>query len=298
MKISRKLYSILSLIVSAIAGTGLAVAMSVMMLRFYDTDVHYFMHDTPWFGLTVSAVIVVAVSAAVLALTQKKDGLPTEHRIGLGVICTGVLAAAAMLHFGITDIRALLTTEMWTQSGGYISGSAVLFADRFNTVRTVTAVFAIVSAVYLALPAFTRGTKRPLRVIFGIGVEVFFIFRLLVLYYDVTTPLNSPVRMFDQMATVAAMLCFIPEMRFLLSDARPRLYVPLASLAFVMLFSHSVSQTVALFSLDGMVGSLGVCIFEFFLAIYIFANLVSYLAACTKYEPGENTVEIQETEQP
>ena len=130
----------------------------------------------------------------------------------------------------------------------------------------------------------------------GCLLTLFFIFRLLVLYYDVTTPINSPLKMLEQMATVAAMLFIVYEMRFLLCDPRQRAYVTVSILAFILLAAHSTSQIIASCFIAGMPYSTANMIslfFELMLAVYIFAGLVSYLTACKFYAP-EDPVEKNE----
>lgn len=291
--LSAKLFSALSLALTAAAGVLFTVMFSVMMVKLYEPDVHYFKLDTPWFDLLVAGVVIFGAAVALLSLLMKKGDLPTDNKIGVAVTVAGILAGAGMLYYALTDLRAILSSEIWSETAGYVSGTGALFANRFNTVRTLSDIFAVTAALYFLLPAFKSRPAHPARVVCGFGGVVFFIFRLLVLYYDVSTPINSPVRMFDQMATVAAMLFLVYELRFLLSDPRPRIYVPIAAVSFVMMLSHAVSQMIAIFKVEGMIASLGACVFELLLAVYIFAGLSSYLVSCIR--PAQNEPAEAET---
>lgn len=281
--LSRKSYSLISLILACTAPL-FAAALSVTVVKFYETDVQYFKLDTPWFGVLVGALIIVGIAAFALSLTQKKDSLPDSYPFGgTAPVSASVIAGVTLLLFAFGELRILLNTEVYNAGYEYVTGFARLFANRFNTVSAIAAICAIIAAVYFLIPALTRYSKRNIRVVFGFAVVIFFILRLLVLYYDTATPINSPLRMFDQMANVSAMIFFVYELRFLLDDPKPRLYIPFAVLAFIMLATISTAQIIGSIFLEGFTFSLYAMIFELALALYIFANLTGYLAICKNY---------------
>ncbi len=295
--LSLRLYSTLSLILACTAPL-FAAALSIMMVTLYEPDVHYFKNDTPWFGLLVGALIAVIAAAFLLSLTQKKGSLASEYPYaGKAELSASIIAGFALLIFAVSEFRTVLFTDIYNASHEYVTGTARLFAGRFNSVTTVSAIFAVIGAVYFLLPVFSRSEKKNARVCLGCALTVFFIFRLLVLYYDIATPINSPLKMFDQISIVAVMLYIILELRFLLGEPKPRLYVPLATVAFIMLAAHSTSQIIASIFLSINEISIFTMILELGLALYIFANLVGYLTICKNYVPAPAPLEIPVTEE-
>ncbi len=294
--LSLRLYSTLSLILACTAPL-FAAALSIMTVALYEPDVHYFKNDTPWFGVLVGALIAVIIAAFTLSLTQKKGSLAGEYPYaGKAELSASIIAGVALLIFAVSELRSVLFTDVYDASRESVPGTARLFAGRFNSVTTVCAIFAVIGAVYFLLPVFYGSGKKNAHVFLGCMLTVFFIFRLLVLYYDVTTPINSEIKMFDQIAIVAAMLYFVYELRFLLGEPKPRIYVPIAITAFIMLATHSTAQIVASIALSINEVSVFTMLMELALALYIFANLVGYLTVCKHYEPSPAPVEAPAAE--
>ncbi len=274
-----------------------AAALSIMTVLLYEPDVHYFKNDTPWFGVLVGVLIAVIAAITILSLLQKKDSLAPDHPFaGKAELSASLIAGVALAAFAISELRYVLFTDIYLPTGDLVPVASRLFAGRFNSVTSVSAILALVGAVYFILPLLCRSCKNGTRVALGCLLTVFFIFRLLVLYYDVSTPINSELKMFDQITVVAAMLYFVYELRFLLGEPKPRIYVPIAITAFIMLATHSTAQIVASIALSINEVSVFTMLMELALALYIFANLVGYLTVCKHYEPSPAPVETPAAE--
>lgn len=296
-KLSLKDYSFGSVIL-ACSALIFAVMLSVMMLTVYEPDVHYFKNSSPWFSIFVWAVIAVGVAAVILAFTQKKGSLPCSYPTDAAYSrAVSAIAGALLLGSAVSDMLSILGKDAYTSFGQPVSGISRLFTGRFNCVSSVAAILALIAAIYFLLPVFSDKASNNVRIILGCVLTVFFIFRLLVLYYDVATPINSPVKMLEQMAVVSAMLFTVYEMRFFLGEPKPRSYVVVSTVAFILLASHSTSQIVADIFVAEMIPVGFTVFFELAFAIYIFANLMSYLTVCKFYLPEEVTVEVPELEE-
>ncbi|MBQ4055025.1 MAG: hypothetical protein IJD17_04865 [Clostridia bacterium] len=299
-KLSLKNYSLCSVI---LASTALlfAIMLSVMMLTVYEPDMHYFKYASPWFSIFVAAVIAVGVIAVILAFTQKKGSLPTSYPTsGRYNRAASILSGFWLIGYAVKELVDILTKGVYSAQGQPVSGISRLFTGRFNSVSSVAAIIGIIGAFYLLLPFVSATMTNNTRIIFGCVLTVFFIFRLLVLYYDTITPINSPIKMLEQMAVVGAMLFTVYEMRFLLGEPKPRSYVVISTLSFILLASHSTSQIIASCFLSGMPYSatyMPSLFFELLFAIYIFSGLISYLTACKFYTPEQEVSELPEIEE-
>ena len=70
----------------------------------------------------------------------------------------------------------------------------------------------------------------------------------LMTYFDMSSPLNSPIRVSNQLSLITIMLYFTFEARYLLGKPKPRFYFPVALLAILFIPMSAVSDVILTFA--------------------------------------------------
>ena len=268
--ISQRTYRLLSGILLLTAPV-FAAARTVMMLTIYEPDAQYFKYRSPWPTVFSACLAAVVLAAVVFSCFLRSEDLPAAYpERSSAHVFSALLAGLMMIVNTVYCFIRPATVSVSSEASGYL--------QRFTSVNTVTLVLSGFVVLYMFFSAFPGLASRNVRTVLGFGVTVYFISRLLALYYDVSSPINSPVRIIDQLACVAAMLFFIGETSLIVGGPKPRYFVPAGTAAILLLLSSSVSWLVSaankIFEFDSA------SIFYFVmlaLALYITVRLLTYL---------------------
>lgn len=219
------------LTVAAAAVGGIAVWLA------FDAQTGYF---TPgvWPILMTVLIVVAAVGAVVapcLTLRQATPSLRALSDASVGTRCLSFLLAADALFYGLMTLIAppAVTVE----------------AEKFITASGVTAIGAAVYFVWAAMPTLKKhGTALLL---LGFLPVAWSISVIALTYFDLATPMNSPIKLTTQFGFAALMLLITTELRLHLGEPAPRLAMAVRGLTAFLCISGGATLTVTVHALTG-----------------------------------------------
>ena len=259
-----------------LVGLLLAALRTAAVLSDYEADIQYFKLGSV-FAFTFNAgAVVLVVLAFILPLFVSKEKfirtlpVPGPREYVLCFLSAALLAAYAI--FEAKDFFSRGDAETAALSGQ-------TFTSRFHFTSGLCVLLSLGLIVYLVLTALDKPGDKRVRAVVGCAGVAFLIFRLLALYFDTSSPINSPIKTLDQMANSAALLYLAGELRMTVSDARPRFALQTGVAAFVLLFPSAVSQLVGSFSGVLPLGNAKVlyALFELFFSLYVGARVLTIL---------------------
>lgn len=233
------------LIIYLIASLVIALAMTVfriyMICTEYETETYFFKYGSPLpdiFNYTLVALIVIIFAFFIFT---KKKSLPDDY--GKTSIPTVITAAATgFLSFigGLYAASQLLITNDPAGEAAVVSESA----QRVETFAFIQCLLSLGVFAYFLLTAFSLHRCSVMKTVFGIIAILWHVVFLLVIYFDMTRPINAPIRLMFQFAILASMIYLIVEMRFLLGIAKPRLFMSVSFISIIIIMSAALPMTV------------------------------------------------------
>lgn len=288
-----------------IFGFVLAILQIITAQLHYETDVFLYAYAEPLPALlNILLVVFVIASLALCFLFRSKEYPDTLPRASIATRVLSILSGVALLVCGISKLfcyfnpaayyNNLFSSELQNQLPGitfnYVPDG---FPTRHDTFLLWTGISTVIACVYFALHFIYPDKNSKLKSWFGCGVIAWHIFYLLALYFDMTGPLNDPLRLIEEFAMVAGMLFITTEIRFSLKIPKKAFWVSLALIAFTLLSASALTRIVC-----ALTGKLAVTfntfghVYELVLAGYVLSRLFSYLKH-TEQLPEEKT-EAQE----
>ena len=249
-------------------GAAAAIAYCVMAILLFEPDIRYFKYGAVPVVIYVVFAVVFCVCAFVLGGVTPKNAELADYngRRGVYGIAQSALAGLAAAAIAVWEIQEALRFSSLPEA----IGDADIY-KRYSIVLGIAVITGVFAVIYFALCAIPGGKLDRVRSAFGFVTVLFFVARLLVLYYDVSAPINSPLRIIDQMANVSGMLFVTAEIRFRLGDPRPRFYRSISIIAVHLLAAASITR-IAL-----KIG--GIIDFEMPAFAYVFELLLAAYAA-------------------
>lgn len=199
MNDSRKLYRVFTLAMLGLTIAALSAHTAVLCFAF-DREPGYHANGVLSTLLYILIALGLLCSVAYLVFAKKatKQQLigfaPTPGSPSLTVYICSLLVAASFI-----------TALVWELCFGSL-------ADTPSLLRLIGAVFAV---IYFALPK-----KKNFR-LFGLGAHLYLVFTLVSEYFDWTVPMNSPIKLMNQAATICVLLMMCDELLALGGKARP-----------------------------------------------------------------------------
>ena len=279
---SRYLSSVIAIMLVALFLTVLRV---VAVLRDYETSIQYFKLGSVLAACFNGGAVALVLCAFILPMFVDKERFAKIAPAGnTHTVFISFFSAAAIAVFAVFEAK-----DFFARASADEMETAQSFTQRFHTMSGVCVILAVGFALYFILTAISKPSKTSVRALIGCFGAAFLISRLLVLYFDTSSPINSPIKTLDQMANSAALLFLAGELRLLVSDARPRFAAQTGLAALVLLLPSSVSQLIGSFA-----GVLPLdtntlyALFEFTFALYCGNRILSLLfAKKTAPEAGE-----------
>ena len=206
--------------------SALISALRVMALENFEIKTEYFAH-----GTRLPDVVNYLLFASVLIFFV--CGLYLRGRISLASSDRGVpfyfgnaVLGASLAAYALFSFPALF--------GGQASSNA-LISEAFLLLATLFCVAGVFFSVHNCL---FPNTGKSLRLLFGLSVPLFAIANVLYLYFDTSSPLNAPNKLFDQFTYVFVALYLLYELRILI--AAPR-YAAQSALGFITIVFTAVN---------------------------------------------------------
>lgn len=262
-----------------ICACALTVVRTLSLAGDFDPDIQYFRVGAALPMIFRVAAIALTVCAFVLPLLVSKKKLPDSActNSNPATALTALLAALALAAATVVEVRTIIQNR----SQAVVPFAAEQgFTQRLNTISVPLAIFAAIAAIYLVMCALETKVPAKVRVAVGFGAVAFFVCRLLALYYDTSSPINSPIKMLDQLSYAFAMLFVVNELRAAVGEYRSRNYFQTGVTAFLLMLPSSVSQVIYSLRVPTINESQGLFpLFEIAFSLYIGARLLTALFA-------------------
>jgi len=214
------------------------------------------------------AAVIIGLSYAIFA--KKGRQLIFDFASPLNYVFSGTLGAAMLLFAGYALSQAIPERKI---------------------LLIITAILAVISTVHFVLASLTTKTSSAKRADFGIITVIFFAAYAAFLYFDTTLPINSPIKIIDEMTYIASSLFFLYETRISIGREKWPRYTALCFTAAV-LSAYSAIPALILYAVNGIAVSNS--IFETVLtsAILLFTLARLALAGSLREKRESETVSI------
>lgn len=259
-----KMTTVAMLILSVI----FAVCQTLLIYFFYETDVFLYAHGTPLpdFFHIVLAVFVL-MNVIVFSIFKTKSHPDSYAPTGAIASVFAALSAFAVISIGIYGIMTYLENKK----------NLMFVAQRGDSFMFWASLASVLAFAYFIVTAFVKD-KSHLKAWLGMGCIAWHILYLLGVYFDLSTPLNCPIRLIHEFALVASMIFVAMEVRFLLGTPKKGLYIASCVVAFMLLLASSMSNIICTLSGRLTANSSMLCyIFELFMAGYVLFRLTAQL---------------------
>jgi hypothetical protein len=224
-----RLYFIITAFLSAAAG----LLQAYLFLVYYDGELNLYKTGTRLPEIFYICVLICALFCASSYFIFKKNGGPANlPQAGRVITFTAVLSGLLLL------FSALFSAYYYFK--GFYTGITPL--------RAAAYIAAVPASFYFIITAMSRSPKRNITVLLGISTIIWAALYLMCIYFDMTSPLNSPIRILNQLSLITIMLYFTFEVRYLLGIPRPKLYFPTALLAVLFISISSGSDIILMFT--------------------------------------------------
>lgn len=169
--------------------------------------------------------ILAIVTFAVFGIIYRSALTAREYKSAIPSVCASGFAA--------------LTTAIWliTFAPSLLSGGTFLLQTVFGILTLIAGLFMLAYLVLSSLP----GAVRNGTVLCGTFAILFPLAYAFFAYFDSAFALNSPVKIFDQVAMIAFLFFLVAEMRLRFGAVSEAVFLPLSMIATVLTGTGSIS---------------------------------------------------------
>ena len=205
-----------------------AVILTILLCKFYEPDVMLFAADTPKSLLTALCVAVgiFALLTLAMAFASASCECKIQNRGSRLTLVGAIIFAAALASFALTStvfeldgdsVRYLITLT------DYDSSSSILYASTLAKIGAYLALFSLIYPLVLAITG-----KR--NCVAALIASVWALSAALRVYFNITTPMNDPMRLMRIVGYGAAALALTLDVRISLSRLSARLLLTVGSM--------------------------------------------------------------------
>lgn len=249
-----KIYYFISLAVILAFG----IINSVFVLFHYDTDVHYFEtgfagYRVLYIAMGVFAVITLAISLVLARKEKKMSDIITTPVSSLFAMITGFLIAGS----GIINLLRCFDSTY-----------------KYSVFKIGLVFISIICSVYFIYIGITKRKTPAVAIPFGCINIIWFCAMILEKYFEMDTPLNSPMRVFNHIMMLGAVIFLVQEIRVFFKINIPVLYYAFGIIGSMVLFSYSLADV--LMTVTGKIQVSGETIYHcafLILSMYILARV-------------------------
>lgn len=194
----------------ALIGSALAIgAEALAVLWQYESGTNYFHSGAILPLVAVVAAIIAAIAGTALACTAKCDRETTE------IFSDGRQYASILTTVGFALAAALLAI--------YFAKTALSGVAMLTLLTSIAAAFYALATCIPSLRAQTNAIS-----LIGFFAPIACILWNAYYYFDATIEMNSPIKTATQIGLLCAMLYFLSELRFLMGQPLPRMFLATA----------------------------------------------------------------------
>lgn len=262
------------------AGFVLAAARVYMIEALYENEMYSFANGTVLPDIFNYFIFGAVVAVFALFALADKSGFAGE----MGNTSAATVAFAAATGFfalvgGLYAISQITikdpVTEMMKQMG-----TLDVYTQRLNTFVKIQCVLSLAVFAYFMLTAFSVNKYSRAKSVLGILTILWHAVFLLVIYFDMTKPINSPIKMMFQFSVLVSMVYMVYEMRFMLGIGKPGMFVATSLAAILVIAAGALPMTICAFT-----GAFNVVVSNLLYSVqllgmlgYIISRLITYLA--------------------
>ncbi len=239
----------LLLILTPMLVLAATVTETLVLMFGFDEKMGVYAAGNPFGTITACVIALTAVLLTVLSMTIKEKNELAE--LGVKPCNAGGIFFAAVSGGLIPAYSAimLLNELISLQKGSVRASLGELFARLLKTpsgvVTFVLLLVSIPTAVYFITSALFRQEKVGSLTLFGFFPVIWFAACLMRQYFDRTSALNDPTKIFAQMSLVALMMFMLMEIRVRVGKPHLKLYVAAATVASFLGITFSASSIIA-----------------------------------------------------
>lgn len=249
-------------------GVVFAALQTLMVWKYYEADIYLYAHGTPLPDIfNISLAVYVVIALVLFRFFNKKDYPESEAPTSAVTLIFSALCGFAVLANGIFGFMSYMEA----------SKNMAYIAARRDTFLLWGSLLAVFCFVYFMVSGFMPKAKKA-KAWLGCTAIIWHILYLLYVYFDMTNPLNSPIRLMNEFALVAMMMFITVEVRYTLGIPKKGFYISTAVIAFTLLLCSAVSNIVCVIS--GRLSAdvyFGGYVYELVAAGYVLTRLISQL---------------------
>jgi hypothetical protein len=213
-------------IITAVLSAAAALIQTYLFYAYYDEGLNLYKTGATLTGFFYIGVFICTLFCAssyfILKKTEMKILPPPDRFVTFTAILSGFQLAASVL-FNV----------FYFVSGKYTGMTAF---------RAAVFIVSVPAAAYFIITALSNKPKKNVLVLCCFSAIIWATIYLMSIYFDMSSPLNSPIRILNQLSLITIMLYFTFEARYLIGKPKPRLYFPVALSAMLFIPMASVSD--------------------------------------------------------
>lgn len=270
----------LAVIITAVTAVVAALAHTAVLLFSYDSSLGVYIYNgySPVMFIAGTVIGLAAVIIAAVSVPSGACGIERVPVCGTAEAFFAAMAGAAIFAYSVMNCIAAII-EIIRNLPPNSSISVIISAILSNTTAVLWIIMTLLSiptAAYLIISALTKTEEKPALTALGFFPVLWTAVCLLRIYFDRTSAINNPVKIFSQMALAAVMLFFLSELRIRVGKPVMRVYLAFSGAAAMLGFSYSVSLIAAYLSgVGGLSGDVLLAVVILLCAVYAFSGMAA-----------------------
>lgn len=270
----------LAVIITAVTAVVAALAHTAVLLFSYDSSLGVYIYNgySPVMFIARTVIGLAAVIIAAVSVPSGACGIERVPVCGTAEAFFAAMAGAAIFAYSVMNCIAAII-EIIRNLPPNSSISVIISAILSNTTAVLWIIMTLLSiptAAYLIISAVTKTEEKPALTALGFFPVLWTAVCLLRIYFDRTSAINNPVKIFSQMALAAVMLFFLSELRIRVGKPVLRVYLAFSGAAAMLGFSYSVSLIAAYLSgVGGLSGDVLLAVVILLCAVYAFSGMAA-----------------------
>lgn len=256
---------------AAALGAAAAVFQTFLYYAWYDESLNLYKNGSPAFVFyCAAAVCVLFLVSFIIAAGKSEPELDISGGDGYesALPSTGsrfMVFASVLCGFQLSSSSII---DAYYYFKGEYTGLTAL--------KAAAMVLAVAASLYFFFNASRRPKKKVLQYL-SFAVIIWAVVYLMSIYFDMSAPLNCPVRILNQMALIGIMLYFTFEARCLLGRPKLRFYFAAAFATVFMISMNSIPDMIITFAGYRQVGQDTLFrVAEISILLYIIARIRSF----------------------
>lgn len=270
----------LAVIITAVTAIVAALAHTAVLLFSYDSSLGVYIYNgySPVMFIAGTVIGLAAVIIAAVSVPSGACGIERVPVCGTAEAFFAAMAGAAIFAYSVMNCIATII-EIIRNLPPNSSISVIISAILSNTTAVLWIIMTLLSiptAAYLIISAVTKTEEKPALTALGFFPVLWTAVCLLRIYFDRTSAINNPVKIFSQMALAAVMLFLLSELRIRVGKPVMRVYLAFSGAAAMLGFSYSVSLIAAYLSgVGGLSGDVLLAVVILLCAVYAFSGMAA-----------------------